>query len=249
MLSLYNTLKILHQMCSKETHELVVPSAANEACLVIVCQAQTYSLLLVEKTAYNLDPRESSTSQTIMTSSSTPPLPQTFTTFKNRILDSLSIPTDDYTDASPKGSIDTAILPLIQRLNSLEGIVTTSSCAGRVSVFVEGSKAKGRGSRVYEDGAECEEQGDVGVKGEGKGRKAVPGGKGLGGRWAYVSHEPICAARSGDDEAPGRFMEMFGLVPKSEGEVRKFTNDARYVRFAFEPMVSYACCPYPMFSS
>lgn len=184
-----------------------------------------------------------------MPPSSNPPLPQTFKNLKNRILNSLSTPINSYTDASPKGTLDTAILPLINRLNSLEGVVTTSSCAGRVSVFVEGSKGKVKARRAEEVGGE-KDWGDGVVEenedyegGKGKVRKAVPGGKGLGGRWAYVSHEPVIVISKGDDGVRGGLMGIFGLVPEGGGEVCRCTNDARYVRFAFEPMVSYVCCP------
>ncbi|KAL8992201.1 MAG: hypothetical protein Q9188_007644 [Gyalolechia gomerana] len=73
-------------------------------------------------------------------------------------------------------------------------------------------------------------------KGKRKGRsKAVPSGKGLGGRWAYVSHEPIAASKG--DGGGGGLMGMFGLRPKSGEGVCRYTNDARFVRFAFEPMI------------
>ncbi|KAL8935141.1 MAG: hypothetical protein Q9216_005565 [Gyalolechia sp. 2 TL-2023] len=65
--------------------------------------------------------------------------------------------------------------------------------------------------------------------------KAVPGGKGLGGRWAYVSHKPVVLP---ERDAKGGFMGMFGLRPKgSREDARRCTHDARYVRFAFEPMI------------
>ncbi|KAL8723116.1 MAG: hypothetical protein Q9225_000519 [Loekoesia sp. 1 TL-2023] len=130
-------------------------------------------------------------------------LPHTFTTLKSRILTSLSTPSTSYTDASPKGSLDTAIIPLISRLNGLEGVVTTSSCAGRVSVFVEGRK------KVRDGGGESGD--DEGEQMNGKGRKGVPGGKGLGGRWLFVSHEPVPVPEV--DEGEG-LTTMFGLSPK-----------------------------------
>lgn len=53
-------------------------------------------------------------------------------------------------DLSPKGSIDTPILPLIELLNSHHLISTTSSCSGRISVFLDGelsTTGKGGGGR------------------------------------------------------------------------------------------------------
>ena len=38
-------------------------------------------------------------------------------------------------DLSPKGSIDVPIRPLVDFINSIDGLVTTSSCSGRISVF------------------------------------------------------------------------------------------------------------------
>ena len=181
-----------------------------------------------------------------------PPLiPPSFQTLKSRILSSLSTSTSTYTDASPKGSLDTAIVPLIERLNELEGIVTTSSCAGRVSVFLEGrrgsSGGKGDTSRAGGDVGECEDHEDNERRKEMK--KSVPGGKGLGGRWLFVSHDPLELPKDEngrDDEAP--LTKMFGLtrdVTENEnlnGEVRRSRDrkNVRFVRFAFEPMVSLA---------
>lgn len=67
-----------------------------------------------------------------------------FSKKKERILEDLSVPRTEYTDASPKGSVDEEIRDLIEELNTNNDFVTTSSCAGRVSVFVEGeSSVKG----------------------------------------------------------------------------------------------------------
>ena len=38
-------------------------------------------------------------------------------------------------DLSPKGSIDVPIRPIVNFINSIDGLVTTSSCSGRISVF------------------------------------------------------------------------------------------------------------------
>ena len=52
-----------------------------------------------------------------------------FSTSKARVLDQV--------DLSRKGSVDAAIVPLVEYLNSLEYSYTTSSCSGRISVFCE----------------------------------------------------------------------------------------------------------------
>ncbi|AAS54445.1 AGL045Wp [Eremothecium gossypii ATCC 10895] len=119
-------------------------------------------------------------------------------------------------DLSPKGDIDSLCIPIIELINSHKDMVTTSSCSGRVSVFVEGRKA---GSK--------------------------PGGKGEGGRWLFVSHDKELvrgwraahdldwdAARAGDGDSNGRFMlykfEPFILHVKC----RDFAAAARLLRVA-----------------
>lgn len=85
-------------------------------------------------------------------------IPATFALQKSKILQSLGLAADADADAegivdadteakpsdrSPKGSIDAQIRPLLARLNALPGVVTTSSCSGRISVFLEGKRGKG----------------------------------------------------------------------------------------------------------
>lgn len=65
-------------------------------------------------------------------------------------------------DLSPKGTIDELCLPIIDLINSHKDMVTTSSCSGRVSVFVEGNKVRHHDVKL--------------------------GGKGEGGRWLFVTH-------------------------------------------------------------
>ncbi|KAL8879587.1 MAG: hypothetical protein Q9192_008200, partial [Flavoplaca navasiana] len=218
-----------------------------------------------------------------------PPIPPTFTTLKTRLLQSLSVPTSSYTDASPKGTLDTAIVPLIGRLNDLEGVVSTSSCAGRVSVFLEGWKGGGgmAGERSGEgvgrkkngegvgrkknsegvgmkgDGGYSGDSGDrneeerakrKGVISDGKGgERIVPGGKGMGGRWLFVSHERVEMPQDHDTrgsdamgkECNGHLTKLFGLTGQASPECNEdggarrssYTKNTRFVRFAFEPMI------------
>ncbi|KAI9878133.1 MAG: hypothetical protein M1823_006998, partial [Watsoniomyces obsoletus] len=65
-------------------------------------------------------------------------IPKSFTSKKTRILAVLAAPEGEYSDKSPKGSVDEGVKEVIELVNAVEGWVTTSSCAGRVSVFVEG---------------------------------------------------------------------------------------------------------------
>ncbi|KAI7193480.1 hypothetical protein KC363_g2747 [Hortaea werneckii] len=77
-------------------------------------------------------------------------MPATFRDRKAKILQDLSIPDDQYEDLSPKGSVDEGIKELISEINGLPDYVTTSSCAGRVAVYLEGAKgAKGGGRWLF----------------------------------------------------------------------------------------------------
>ena len=72
-----------------------------------------------------------------------PPPAGLFAAKKAKILSQLSVPDAEYSDASPKGSVDDGIRDLIDEINALDGLVTTSSCAGRVSVFVKALEERG----------------------------------------------------------------------------------------------------------
>lgn len=141
-----------------------------------------------------------------------------FESRKRKILADLSTPDEEYTDLSPKGSVDEGIRDLIRDINGLPGLVTTSSCAGRISVFLEGRKKQQQEQQQQEQ------------------RQFVPsGGKGAG-RWLYVSHDPLQK-----DEARS-LHNIFGLVP-GDGKPPKIQRQGedgqapRLVRFHFDPMV------------
>lgn len=84
---------------------------------------------------------------------------------KSSILEEIGITNGGSPDASPKGTIDEICIPIINLINSHEDMVTTSSCSGRVSVFLEGIKD------ISAD--------DIKI-----------GAKGNYGRWIFVTHEP-----------------------------------------------------------
>lgn len=156
-----------------------------------------------------------------------PPIPPSFIAKKNDILASLSVPDDAYTDLSPKGTVDEALKPLIDRINALEGIVTTSSCSGRVSVFLEGSKGGNRkGKNDDLETGTCENA---------KGQAAVPGGKGMGGRWLFVSHEPVHFNKEGSYLATRLSMSYQPELYDYQKDMD--INQVRLARFQFEPMV------------
>lgn len=79
---------------------------------------------------------------------------------KDSILREINSTNNGVKDLSPKGSIDTKCIPIIELINSNNDMVTTSSCSGRVSVFIEGIKAQEK-----------------------------IGSKGNEGHWLYVNHD------------------------------------------------------------
>lgn len=147
--------------------------------------------------------------------------PYSFVNKKAKILADLSTPATSYVDASPKGSIDIGIADLINAINELPEYVTTSSCAGRISVFVEGKKRT----------ANSENEGEGSPGGE-RETRAGTGGKGGGGKWLYVSHDPLLI-HDGQDLAG-----LLGMARRNE-EKEIVLEEQRLVRFKFEPMVSH----------
>jgi len=140
---------------------------------------------------------------------------------KQDILRLLSEP--DYDDASPKGSVDAEIRDFIHEINHVEGLVTTSSCSGRISVFLEGQKATGKHTSE-QTGPELEERTEY----------ASQGGKGGGGRWLYVSHQPLSSPEN-DDQGKTSLMSLFNLHTKESGS--EMFGNTRFVHLKFEPMI------------
>ncbi|CAJ0547835.1 Ff.00g045890.m01.CDS01 [Fusarium sp. VM40] len=148
--------------------------------------------------------------------------PSAFVERKKKILEQLAIPDTEYTDASPKGSVDEGIRDLIDEINQQSGFVTTSSCAGRVSVFLEGR-------RVAE--VEGEDEQIAGV-----------GGKGAGGAWLFVSHDPV--PDTGDKNTD--WSSMFGLEDSALAqETIGVVKERRLVHFKFEAMILHVLTASP----
>ena len=149
-------------------------------------------------------------------------VPTGFASRKHNILQALSVPDKDYKDLSPKGSVDEGIKELITSINAIDGLVTTSSCAGRVSVFLEGKKIHPNTPTI--------EQSQV----EGHAARS----KGLGGSWLFISHDPISISLPDRHEniSPSELFHLTvpPLVPES--------SDLRLIKFQFEPMV----CRHPL---
>lgn len=154
----------------------------------------------------------------------TPPLPPSFLSKKQKILAQLAVPATEYDDLSPKGSIDEGIRDLIDDINVCEGFVTTSSCAGRISVFAEGDK-NSKSDNFLAD----QDENEVSVS-----KPAGVGGKGGGGKWLYVSHDPINLANIDLD----KIISFLGMECESTN-LPAFSGKSqnRLIHFKFEPMV------------
>lgn len=163
---------------------------------------------------------------------------------KQKILDRLAVPDEEYTDLSPKGSVDVKIIPLIRDINELPGLVTTSSCAGRISVFLEGVQGAPGGVSSGGSSPETEIEETLGENGEGEqsesqGQFVRTGGKGSG-KWLFVSHDPVPITNKGGNGGTA-VHELFGLTPgDGKFDARSTTGQLRLVRFHFEPMVCRA---------
>lgn len=155
---------------------------------------------------------------------------------KQTILRQLAVPETDYNDLSPKGCVDAEISEFVDEINGYDGLVTTSSCSGRISVFLEGRKAGNKadienepqdgGARARKPSDE-DNTDDVGT--EDSSAYASNGGKGGGGRWLFVSHHPVPISQSS-------YTELFGLE-KIPARNSNFHADQRFVHLKFEPMI------------
>lgn len=149
---------------------------------------------------------------------------------KHFILSQLAQTSETNLDASPKGTVDVHLLDLIGLINAHEDMVTTSSCSGRLSVFLEGDK-------VVQAGA----AGSAGYGAEDGDREKV-GGKGQGGKWLYVTHEP------GEVGVREWWPDVENYTEEAEDEVTTTTTDdsvnRRYVLYKFEAMVCSRFCSF-----
>lgn len=211
-----------------------------------------------------------------------PQPPPGFALRKQDILAQLARPDAEYTDASPKGSVDAGIRDLLDDINGLDGFVTTSSCAGRASVFVEGCKQQQpaaaaaaspdascddddndldgsrsaaapqpEGEEEEEEKEEKEEDddGNVTMGGTAPATVAGVGGKGGGGTWLYVSHDPFPEVYKAAT-APGESEKLLGLVSDSDGPAvtpgeGSPATPSRLIHFKFEPMILHVLTASP----
>lgn len=132
---------------------------------------------------------------------------------KLSILAEIESPQDDL---SPKGSIDVLCLPIIKLINSHPGMVTTSSCSGRISVFLEGTKSHNNEVKV--------------------------GGKGQGGRWLFVSHDQDNVVGWFDRLIHGQLDEKIALSESKVDDISIFDGMTRYVLYKYEPFILHVKC-------
>ncbi|KAF2130838.1 hypothetical protein P153DRAFT_430144 [Dothidotthia symphoricarpi CBS 119687] len=162
--------------------------------------------------------RNTFTSRCHTKSNAGPTMSNRFEARKHKILEQLSAPDGEYQDLSPKGSVDEPIRDLIDEINSLDGLVTTSSCSGRISVFLEGRKTDSESAQLPEDGVES---------------RAGPGGKG-GGAWLYISHSPL---ETPEATHGSTLMSTFGFQNTTTEEGSTPDSQSRYIHLKFEPMI------------
>lgn len=149
-----------------------------------------------------------------------------FRSKKKAILNALGRPAEDYEDLSPKGNLDEEIRRLVEEINSLPGYVTTSSCAGRVAVYLEG-EAKAKAITATEDEQTAAATSNEGIS------STSGGGKG-GGRWLFVSHQPINLDQLAQ---PGTLFAKLGFSRTAQIAFPPAAGGGRFVHLKFEPMI------------
>jgi tRNA wybutosine-synthesizing protein 3 len=195
----------------------------------------TGKLLLSESSALKLTPEP--TSEPVVDKKS---IPKSFRAKKEGILKALAVPEGEYSDRSPKGSVDEGVKDVLELVNRFEGWVSTSSCAGRVSVFVEGGKGRGEDEEEA-DGVDDDLQRRLSRKDDFEEAvrselRSGPAGKG-GGKWLYVSHDPIPTPPASEDST---FTKLFGLEPMGSGTSGIGTptgKTPRLVHLSFSPLI------------
>jgi tRNA wybutosine-synthesizing protein 3 len=144
-----------------------------------------------------------------------------FNAKKKSILGRLSVPDGDYTDSSPKGSIDEPIRALVGEINGTTGYVTTSSCSGRMAVYLDGPSQVPAQDVIYTNTDDAQPTASAGASGKGR------------GRWLFTSHDPIDLKGLSQE---GAILSLLGIEPTTEPSFPKDDNVQR-VHLKFEPMI------------
>ncbi|CAC9889940.1 unnamed protein product [Aureobasidium pullulans] len=93
----------------------------------------------------------------------------TFAAKKAKILQQLAVPDASSTDIQPGDCVDVGIRELVDEINKLDTLATTSSCAGRFAVYLEGKDPNLSQSSL--------DEGD--------------------GQWLFISHDPLPLSGNG----------------------------------------------------
>ncbi|MES1917042.1 MAG: hypothetical protein MHM6MM_008804, partial [Cercozoa sp. M6MM] len=62
-----------------------------------------------------------------------------FDSRKAETVAALALPSEEYEDKSPKGSVDVPVIPLLRLINSHADLFSTSSCSGRITLLARDS--------------------------------------------------------------------------------------------------------------
>lgn len=127
--------------------------------------------------------------------------------FEKRKAAAMAAISDPNPDKSPKGNLDTPIIPLIDAINLHPSFFTTSSCSGRISILHHPPPSTGD---------EDENQSTIKKK---KKKKAG------GGRWILVSHDPV------EPES------VVDLLFKKEDTASAVRRSQGSLVFRFEPLI------------
>jgi len=139
-----------------------------------------------------------------------------FTAQKTKLLQRLTAPNASNTNHSSKEGVDVGIRSLVDEMNKIDTLATTSSCAGRVVVYLEGSGSSSSPSHLDDD---------MGISG------LTIAAEEVHDQSLFVSHDPLPLSGK-RPVAP-----MLGLSDHTNLGVPSTVEGVRWVRCKFEPMV------------
>jgi tRNA wybutosine-synthesizing protein 3 len=117
-----------------------------------------------------------------------------------------------------ESGVDVGIRRLVDEINKIDTLATTSSCAGRVVVYLEGRSSSSPGSNLDDD---------MGISG------LAIAAAGDGSQPLFVSHDPLPLSGK-RPVAP-----MLGLSDHTNLNVPSSIEGVRWVRCKFESMVGH----------
>ncbi|KAF2149601.1 hypothetical protein K461DRAFT_49235 [Myriangium duriaei CBS 260.36] len=157
-------------------------------------------------------------------------MPTPFAAKKAKILSQLSAPSTSYTDASPKGTVDAPIRSLVDEINAISSLVTTSSCSGRIAIYAEGLKPTTTSVSTTSEPDSTNQNSNN----QGKGS----------GHWLFVSHLAIPVPST----LSSLLSSLENETPSSQPIITPPSTDhpfhptARLVHLKFEPLILHVLC-------